>query len=169
MTGPDRDLLDVQDDALLVDAIAGRGDLSAFRDDPIAALLGSYVADVDLDLELPSGGDWRVKDRPPLSAARRRARHARFLVAAGTAVALVGTSGVAAAVTGDPFSPYRAAVNAVTHSGETIPTADGKGDANGGVPTQASDSASVARSLKDINRAIAAGDFALAQHLLDDA
>ena len=166
MNDSDRDLFAVQEDALLLDILAARGDLSAFSDDPLAPLLGSYVGEVDDGLELVDfSGPVLI---PPATAVGHRSKKhsARFLVAAGTAVVMIGTSGVAAAVTGDPLSPIRAAVNAATGGAERAPTAnDGT---HKDLPDQAAEAAEVARSLGQARRSIARGHLVRAQRQLDE-
>ena len=170
MAESDRDLLAIQEDALLLDIVAARGDLTSFADDPIASVLGSWAADIDYGLESQPVSHLLAAPAPiPLSAPRRTRRSGRFMVAAGTAIALVGTSGVAAAVTGDPLLPFRAAVNVVTGSGHDTVVADGDGKGGHNLPDQAALEAQVNQSLSGVQKAIAAGDLELAQHLIDVA
>ena len=168
MKDSDRDFLAVQEDALLVDILATREDLSAFADDHIAQVLGSYAADVDEGLELLVNAQLPEAPRQlsqHQSAASSR-RSARFLVAATTAVVLVGTSGVAAAVTGDPLSPFRSVVKAVSGGGQT-PSAD-PGRISEELPDPASTKAEVALTLNDVKEALRDGDVEKAQRLLDE-
>jgi hypothetical protein len=171
MVEPDADMLAIQEDALLLDFVAARGDLSAFADDPLAALLGAYVADIDEGIDDLVTSEFTARGATtstPVSAGTDRpGRSVRFLVAAGTAVALVGTSGVAAAVTGDPFMPFREAVKAVSGSHDDVPKAD-DGGRTGGLPDEAAEAAEVAQTVSDINQAIASGDLAEAKRLLDE-
>lgn len=169
MKDSDRDFLAVQEDALLVDIVATREDLSAFADDHIAQLLGAYAADVDEGLELLANAELPEAPRPltPRNhAASSPRRSARFLVAATTAVVLVGTSGVAAAVTGDPLSPFRSVVKVVTGGGQT-PSAD-PGIHSEELPDPAATEAEVALTLNEVKQALKDGDVEKAQLLLDE-
>jgi len=168
MQDSDRDFLAVQEDALLVDILATREDLSAFADDHIAQVLGSYAADVDEGLELLVNAQLPEAPRglPQHQSAASSRRSARFLVAATTAVVLVGTSGVAAAVTGDPLSPFRSVVKAVSGGGQT-PSAD-PGRISEELPDPASTKAEVALTLNEVKQALKDGDVEKAQRLLDE-
>ena len=158
------DVWAIQEDALLIDIAAMRGDLTAFADDPLASLFAAFTTDVDDCLELLVMDDLFTPDRAVHAVSDRGRRPgARFLVAAGTAVALMATSGVAAAVSGDPLLPLRQAVKVVAGS------ADDADQSNSSLPDQAAAQADLATSLTDVNRAIANGDLAVAQQLLDAA
>ncbi|MEO8328888.1 MAG: hypothetical protein ABI586_02675 [Candidatus Nanopelagicales bacterium] len=170
MADSDRDLFAIQEDALLLDIVATRGDLTSFADDPIAAVLGSWTRDIDAGLESQQVAHLLTAPAPAASVTPMRSgRSARFLVAATTAVVLVGTSGVAAAVTGDPLGPFRAAVGAVTGSGNDNLSASGVGNNNHPLPDPAATEAEINRTLSGVNRAVAQGDLAAAQALLDAA
>jgi hypothetical protein len=164
----DRDFLAVQEDALLVDFVAAREDLSAFADDHVAQLLGAYAADVDEGLELLANAELpeAAASLTPARSGFSPRRSTRFLVAATTAVVLVGTSGVAAAVTGDPLSPFRSVVKVVTGGGHT-PAADPGREGND-LPDPAATEAEVALSLNAVKQALKDGDVEKAQRLLDD-
>jgi len=168
MKDSDRDFLAVQEDALLVDILATREDLSAFADDHIAQVLGSYAADVDEGLELVVNAQLPEAPRPLTQDQGDTSprRSARFLIAATTAVVLVGTSGVAAAVTGDPLSPFRSVVKVVSGGGHT-PTAD-PGRISEELPDPASTKAEVALMLNEAKQALKDGDVEKAQRLLDE-
>ena len=161
------DLLAVQEDAMLMDLVAARGDLSSFADDPIAAVLGSWTADIDEGLQTQPVSHLLTLPKPStVTDVRGPRRSTRFLIATGTAVALLGTSGVAAAVTGDPLSPFRAAVKVVSGSGDEATNASDN-QQNHELPGPAATEAEVNQSLRGVNRAIASGDLEEAQRLLD--
>jgi len=169
MANSAHDLLAVQEDAMLLDIVASRGDVSSFADDPIAAVLGSWAADIDEGLQTQPVSHLLTLPKPSTVADLRGPRRStRFLIATGTAVALLGTSGVAAAVTGDPLSPFRAAVKVVAGSGDEVVGASDN-QQNHELPGPAATEAEVNQSLRGVNRAIAAGDLEEAQRLLDIA
>jgi len=186
-----RDLLAVQEDALLLDLLSRRLDATGFADDPVAGLLQSLAEDVDADL--PSvAPHWHedirvaaVASTGLITGAVARSRSSRRLPSAAVAAMTVtgllfATGGVAAAVTGDPFSPLREVASAVWGDGSTNqsdPTADDGApgpDPSKSLPASASDKAELNRMLVGVSSAIARGDvdaaaqqLALAQALAD--
>ncbi len=125
--GGSLDVMAVQRDGELLDALGGR--LSVPSDDAAVLLLQAFAADVDQDLvELfaalddaaaLSGRDGAIESAPGDQVGGRRRR----LTAAATAALVLGgtlsVSGVAAAVTGDPFAPYRAVGQALSFGATT--------------------------------------------------
>ncbi len=117
------DLAEIAADAELLDLLAARAETTS--DDPVARMLAAFAAEVDDGLaELLAADEAEVAAPaavpavsvvpalPPVPDGRRHGLRA-------TTVALVvgatlSVSGVAAAVTGDPFAPYRGIVSAVT-------------------------------------------------------
>jgi hypothetical protein len=180
----DADLLLVRQDALLVDAVALRADLSTFAGDPLAALLAALAADVDAD------GPPLPRAVPTPAAPRRRlvlagGQTRRGTVVALTAAALLATSsGVAAAVTGDPLAVIRQAARAVTGSvaepeaGDAGPTSStGPGapadrapgtdrDGAAELPDDAAAEAAVNHGLVRVGALLAHGDLDRARALL---
>jgi len=152
---PDVDQLAVQRDADLLDALAGRT-----AEGPGAGLQGLLwvlAADVDEGLSALLAEPMDDSRSEPaavidLAAAGRR-RAARMLTATLLAAGLVSVSGVAAAVTGDPLSPYRSVISAVT------------GD--GGKPSGARDDG-VRRQVRLVRAALGDGDLGAAELALDD-
>ena len=176
MTGTaDRDLILVQQDAVLLDAVSRRADLSAFAEEPLAALLAALAADVDRDgLGLvPS----RVPAEVPLNAAGTvaslPARRRTGAVVLTVAALLVGSSGVAAAVTGDPLAGFKNAVHLVTGapsdepSATPQPSASGTGvGRDGALPDTAAAEAQLNKQLDQVGVLIARGDLDAARALL---
>jgi hypothetical protein len=152
----------VRRDDDLLNALGARGHVDA--GDEVARLLSELAADVDdglTDLLDASAGDIEaVLTVGPDSGDRRAARPGRRRTAytAVTAVvvgATLSVSGVAAAVTGDPFAPY-AAVGAV------LPWGDDD------LPPNAAEVAWLQRALAGARADLARGDVAGAQARLDD-
>lgn len=166
MSDSDGDLLALQEHAILLDIVAARGDLSSFADDPFAALLGAFIAELDEGLDaMPRMASLITLPAPQEELARKRRGRSAVMVAAGTTFALVASSGLAAAVTGDPFMPFKEAVSAVSgndQNPDVTATAQVK-------PVPAATQAQVSLAMSGISRAIAAGDMAQAQLLLDRA
>ena len=121
------DLAAVAADAALIDLLAARGEVPA--DDPIAGLLAAFAEEIDHGLAalLASADRAEDTDRPALDGVPavsmapelpvtplRRSRGLRATTVALVVGATLSVSGVAAAVTGDPFAPYRGIVSAVT-------------------------------------------------------
>ena len=167
----DRDLLLVQEDALLVETVARRGDLSAFRDEPLAALLGALAADVDEgDMAPPTRYAPIVVPATSSHSPRSRPRHHTGVVALTVAAVLVGSSGVAAAVTGDPLAAIKGAAHLVTgpaNGPKADEPSDGQGlGRDGSLPDPAAAEAVLNRSLNQVGRLIARGDLDEARALL---
>lgn len=159
------DLLAVQRDEELLDLLGARADPPG--DDELATLLCAWRAEIDHGLEamLPDR-----TARPPVSPGASGApaaddaaggrTHGRRLTAAGTVVAVVlggslSLSGVAAAVTGDPLAPYRAVGNALSFGGDDL-------------PDHAAQVAHLNKRLSRARAALAHGDVAGVQKLVDD-
>jgi outer membrane biosynthesis protein TonB len=107
MREEDIDVLAVQRDDELLDALAARGAVPAFAaNDPVAGLLAALAAEVDDDLgpATPFEG-YALAGMAPMRRPRRIGR--RTVLAVGVAGAVLSASGVAAAVSGDPFAPIR--------------------------------------------------------------
>jgi hypothetical protein len=123
------DLVAVQRDAALLDALSQRqlADVIDGRHDgdPVAGLLAALVADVDDGLPagdvsplIPEQSRRQPRQAPVLTLAvpvvplgRRHA--ARAIAALAVAAAVLSISGVAAAVSGDPLTPYKSVINVV--------------------------------------------------------
>ena len=135
------DLAEIAADAELLDLLAARAETTS--DDPVARMLAAFAAEVDdgLDALLESDSTstrQRQCRRPtpvavpaqrtpvavparPCSPHRPCVPGRRGMRATTVALVVAGTlsvSGVAAAVTGDPFAPYRSLVAVVTGGGD---------------------------------------------------
>jgi len=101
------DVLAVQRDDELLDALGARATVPAFAaDDPVAGLLAALATEVDDDLAPPTpfhGFDIADAGGRP----RSRRIGTRTVVGLSLAGAVLSASGVAAAVTGDPLAPIR--------------------------------------------------------------
>jgi hypothetical protein len=128
------DLAAVARDAELMDRLAVRSPVAA--DDDVARLLSALAADVDhglddllAELEAPL-----LEQDDPIAylatPARRRSRGLRVSTIAIVVGATLSVSGVAAAVTGDPFAPYKGIAHAITHAGAPSPHASSTAKAN---------------------------------------
>ena len=165
MADEEFDRLAVQRDAALVHALATRTappidiDLS----DPVVTYLESWVdwvdEGVDADEVFVLG---QHKDRV---AAKRSNRHRAALIAGSTMAALVVTSGAAAAVTGDPFIVAKAPLSVI----EQINPFDSDSSAGDRLPDNAPEVARVNALLAEAQRAMARGDTAEAERLMDEA
>lgn len=119
---PEVDQLAVQRDADLLDALAGRE-----ADGPGAGLQGLlWVLGADVDEGLAALLAEPLEDSRSepgavidLAAAGRR-RATRTLTATLLVAGLVSVSGVAAALTGDPLSPYRSVISALTGGDRSV-------------------------------------------------
>jgi hypothetical protein len=115
------DLVAVKRDDEALDELAGRLGAEPMAED-VLFLLAALTADVDaglaelletpLQMPLRSAATGEI---PSLSDAARR-RTARVVTAALIVGGLVSVSGVSAAVTGDPFTPYRNVISSVSGS-----------------------------------------------------
>ena len=141
MTGGQLDVLALRRDDELLDALGDRRSVAS--DDPTALLLQAFAADVDQDLadlfaaldgavDAPNGMPGGVPAQrdeavETAHAADRVGGRRRRLTAAATAAFVLGgtlsVSGVAAAVTGDPFAPYRAVGDALSFGSDLPPQA----------------------------------------------
>lgn len=170
-TGRDVDLAEVARDAELLDVLAARAQTP--DGDTVSALLAAFAAEVDdglaallQDLEpghipgpapgaLSGPSGFRADLRPapvPESASRLRGHGMRATTIALVLGATLSVSGVAAAVTGDPLSPYKGIVSAVRGGND--------------LPSNAARVASMNHSLVGIRAQIAHGDLAGAQATL---
>ena len=109
------DVLAVQRDNELLDALGARHPVPSFAaDDVVAGLLSAFVDEVDEGLGPPA----TAFSSPPPSGIRlvhkRRRVGPRTIVGLGVAGALFSASGVAAAVTGNPLGPLPKAIGKVT-------------------------------------------------------
>ena len=156
------DLQAVQRDEDLLAAIAARGHVDPA--DEVARLLSGLAADVDDGLtellDAPVRDPQTVLAAAPTVPGHRRAerpgrrRTAYATVAAVVAGATLSVSGVAAAVTGDPFAAY-AAVGAVLPWGEDD------------LPPNAGEVARLQRALAGARADLARGDVEAAQTRLE--
>jgi hypothetical protein len=155
------DLVEVARDADLLDQLAGRD--AILDDDAVSAMLAAFAAEVDdglaalLDDVEPA--DWRPVDRalvavPDALAGPRRGRGLRATTIAVVLGATLSVSGVAAAVTGDPLSPYKGIVSAV------------QGGNHDELPSHAARVAKMNHKLVGTRAQIAHGDVAGAQATL---
>jgi hypothetical protein len=173
----DRDLIPIQQDALLMETAARRGDLSAFADEPVAGLLGALAAESDrggmapLDRYGPRG----LEPPVPVQAAPPRARVSRHtgVVAITVAALLVGSNGIAAAVTGRPFATFSSVASLMTggHADSPHLRADGSaGDGRGrGEDNQGSAVSASTKKLNLVQPMLAHGDTERARSLLEAA
>jgi hypothetical protein len=157
-------LVEVARDAELLDQLAAR--VAIVDDDAVSAMLASFAAEVDEGLAalLDAGPADRPADRglaavPDLAARPPRGHGLRASTIAVVLGATLSVSGVAAAVTGDPLSPYKGIVSAVTGGGthhEPKP-----------LPSHADLVATMNHKLVGARAQIAHGDLAGAQATLD--
>jgi hypothetical protein len=124
----DLDLAAVAADDALLDLLAARAEVPA--DDVLAGMLAAFVGEVDEGLAELLAPDAAAVALPaavpamsvvPALAPRsvRRSHGLRATTIALVVGATLSVSGVAAAVTGDPFAPYRGIVSAVTGDDES--------------------------------------------------
>jgi hypothetical protein len=163
----DVDVLAVQRDGALVNALAGRGDLHDVADDPVARMLVAWVESIDAGLD--DGRSWVVpeQERTPVPPDRRRGRAG--LVAGVTAAVLVVSSGAAAAVTGDALAIVRAPIEVLGRVNPFVGGQEETKDAKSGLPEAASPVAGPNKLLADAQRALAQGDVTEAARLLAQA
>jgi hypothetical protein len=121
------DLVAVQRDSALLDALSQRLRLDGMghEEDPVVGLLAALALSVDDELpasDLPMPIPEQSRRAPgrahvlalTVAAAPVRRRHAARAVAAlAVAAAVLSISGVAAAVSGDPLTPYKSVINVV--------------------------------------------------------
>jgi hypothetical protein len=160
-------LVEVARDAELLDQLASRA--AVVDGDAVSAMLASFAAEVDegllalLDDVEPTGrAGHRPADRglvavPDVLAGRRRGHGLRATTIAVVLGATLSVSGVAAAMTGDPFSPYKGIVSAV-HGGDDHQHHD--------LPSHAARVATMNHKLVGTRAQIAHGDLAGAEATL---
>ena len=167
------DLLAVQRDDDLLDLLGARRAVS--DGDEVARLLAALAADVDE--ALPA-----APVRAPVAAGPAAptpvddtSGHTRRLGAAGVAAAVllggsVALSGAAAAVTGDPLAPYKTVGHAVGTVGHAVGTAVGQALSLGedDLPEQAAPIAHLNKRMAGARAALAHGDTAQVQALVDE-
>ncbi len=158
------DLAEVARDAELLDQLAAR--TAVPDDDAVCAMLSAFAAEVDDGLValLDEGGEparpaARPADRalvsvPDVLAEPRRGHGMRAVTIAVVLGATLSVSGVAAAVTGDPLSPYKGIVTAV------------QGGNHDELPANAAQVAKMNHKLVGTRAQIAHGDVAGAQATL---
>jgi hypothetical protein len=157
-------LVEVARDAELLDQLAARA--VVLDGDAVSAMLASFAAEVDEGLAVlleevePTG---RAADRglvavPDVLAGRRRGHGLRATTIAVVLGATLSVSGVAAAVTGDPLSPYKGIVSAV-HGG-------GNDHQQDNLPAHAARVATMNHKLAGTRAQIAHGDLAGAEATL---
>ncbi len=145
------DLAAVDSDDRLLDALGARTTVLDTTD-PALSLLAALADDVDEGLL-----GLVVSQRSASQGRRpRRRRAARGAVAAAIAVGALSVSGVAAAVSGDPLTPYKKVFEAV--SGR-----------HGDLPVSASPVARVHHRLAGVRADIAHGNLAAARQSIADA
>ena len=172
----DRDLVLIQQDGLLLETVSRRGDLSAFADEPVAALLAGLAAEADRGGMAPAERYGPSGLEPPahrLSPAPGRfSRHSGAVVLTVAAL-VVGSSGVAAAVTGDPLAPFRGVTHLVTggsDAGEGKLVADRRGkDHDGSLPSTATHVAVFNKKMTGFGPLLAHGDAESAREMLQAA
>lgn len=156
-------LVEVARDADLLDQLAARA--AIVDDDAVSVMLASFAAEVDeglaalLDDVEPTG---RAADRglvavPDVLAGRRRGHGLRATTIAVVLGATLSVGGVAAAVTGDPLSPYKGIVSAVT---------GGNDHQHNNLPAHAARVATMNHKLAGTRAQIAHGDLAGAEATL---
>ena len=151
---PDVDVLAVQHDGALINALAVRGDLDAFADDPVAGLLVAWVESIDAGIDDEQVVGWcPSRSATPVTPVRHRGRAG--LVAGVTAAVLVVSSGAAAAVTG---TRWRSCARRSRSSGGSAPSTVGQDDAKAALPEPAAPVAGPNKLLADAQRALAQGD-----------
>jgi hypothetical protein len=146
------DLLAVQRDDEALDELARRQASDPMAED-VLYLLAALTADVDKGLNELLAAPMRMPLRSaatgeiprPADAARRRA--ARTVTGALIVAGLVSVSGVSAAVTGDPFTPYRSVISVLT------------GDDNLSLATSQAEDAALQRQFLSIDAAIESGQL----------
>jgi hypothetical protein len=121
------DLIAVQRDDEALDELARRQATDPIAED-VLFLLAVLTADVDKGLKELLAAPLRMPLRsaatgeiPSLTDAARR-RTARTLTGALIVAGLVSVSGVSAAVTGDPFTPYRSVISSVNGDDKRAPS-----------------------------------------------
>ena len=127
------DLLAVQRDDEALDELARRRAREPMAED-VLFLLAALTAEVDDGLAELLAAPMRMPLRsaatgeiPNLADAARR-RTARTVTGALIVAGLVSVSGVSAAVTGDPFTPYRNVISAVSGDDKRAPASQGAAD-----------------------------------------
>ena len=156
-------LVEVARDAELLDQLAARA--AVLDGDAVSAMLASFAAEVDeglaalLDDVEPTGGSAErgLVAVPDMLGGRRRGHGLRATTIAVVLGATLSVSGVAAAMTGDPFSPYKGIVSAV-HGGDDHQHHD--------LPSHASRVATMNHKLVGTRAQIAHGDLAGAEATL---
>lgn len=166
----------VQRDAQTVQALASRAPSLLDRDDVVAQHLAAWLEEIDRGIDATVVVQLPARETASSAPKDRRARRA-VGVAGATVVALVISSGAAAAVTGDPLAAVKAplaALNTINPfvaddaATERAAPADDRADDR----ADADKVPSVARTnqlLADAQRAIAQGDLERAADLLDQA
>ena len=167
------DLLAVRRDAEHLDAIARRAGhvpqpgverllaaLTVEIDEGLARLLAEPLLPVAAPATPAAGGPGTgAAEVVSLNRALRR-RTARAVTAAVLATGLVSVSGVAAAVTGDPLSPYRSVISAITGEDEKAAQRQLPKDGTDAEP-------GLARQVRVIEVAIESGNLTRAQSAVD--
>jgi hypothetical protein len=155
------DLVEVARDAELLDQLAARA--AILDDDAVSAMLAAFAAEVDdglvalLDDVEPAGrgpADRALVAVPDVLSEPRRGHGLRATTIAVVLGATLSVSGVAAAVTGDPLSPYKGIVTAV------------QGGNHHELPSHAARVAQMNHTLVGTRAQIAHGDLAGAQATL---
>jgi hypothetical protein len=167
--GDGLDLLAVQRDDELLDRLGARRAIAG--DDEVTRLLAALAAEVDN--AMPAAPLLSAAPVPAQVAdAETGAGRGRRLGAAGVAAAVllggsVALSGAAAAVTGDPLAPYKTVGHAVGSVGSAVGHALSFGG-GGDLPEQAAPIAHLQKRLAGARAALAHGDTAQVQALVDE-
>jgi hypothetical protein len=115
MSDDELDVLAIQRDDELLDALGARQPMPAFAgDDLVAGLLASLNDEVDEGVGPPLPSFYVPVRSSIQEVPRARRVGRRTIVGLGVAGVVFSASGVAAAVTGDPFAPIKKVVTAVT-------------------------------------------------------
>jgi hypothetical protein len=166
MAREEPDMTAVQRDAQTIQAIASRVPALIDDRDPIALHLAAWVAEIDRDID-PSVVV-QLPQRPVTSTSPSGPRRSRVVgVAGATVVALLVSSGAAAAVTGDPLAAVRAPLSAIKTINPFAGDSPSQGTAQPQKPLPTA--AETNQLLADAQRAIAQGDLERAAELLDQA
>ena len=165
MSRDELDMVAVQSDAALMDALATRSVGASDLDDPVVRALAEWREYVD------DGLDGTVTFVMPGSTGAARAAQAgrgrrTMLVAGSTALALVVSGGAAAAVTGDPFAAVKAPLHAL---GKVNPFSGDETNTGDRLPNPTPTKAQANKLLADARRAMAQDHPVKAQRLLAEA
>ncbi len=164
MSRHELDMAAVQEDAITVQSLSMRSMDDLDLDDRVVAALAAWVSRIDegIDDTIPFsiGRDAALHAAPESGKGRRAA-----MVAGSTVLALVVSSGAAAAVTGDPLMVVKAPFDVLSE----VNPFDDESNARDSLPDQPPAVADANKLLADAQRAMARGDFEKAERLLAEA